>query len=68
MLRLAPGEIPARNNLALLLARRGCTADALATLEPARRAAAGGPFAAQIADSRREIEAQGADDPACRSQ
>jgi tetratricopeptide (TPR) repeat protein len=60
VLRLAPAQIPARNNLALLLARRGCLSAARATLEPARAAAAGGPFAAQIADSVREIEQRGA--------
>jgi tetratricopeptide (TPR) repeat protein len=56
VLRLAPGHLPARNNLALLLARRGCRAAALAILEPARAAAPDGPFAAELADSRREIE------------
>lgn len=57
VLRLAPGQLPARNNLALLLARRGCRTAALATLEPARMQAANDPFAAEIADSQREIEA-----------
>ena len=65
VLRIAPGQIPARNNLALLLAQRGCIADALAILEPARVAAADGPFAAEIADSRREIEARATVASAC---
>jgi hypothetical protein len=57
VLRLAPEDLPARNNLALLLARRGCPTVALALLEPARIAAANGTFAAEIADTRREIQA-----------
>jgi tetratricopeptide (TPR) repeat protein len=57
VLRLAPGHLPARNNLALLLARRGCRTAALAMLEPARVAAADDPYAAELADSQREIEA-----------
>jgi len=57
VLRLAPAHLPARNNLALLLAQRGCRTVALATLEPARLTAANGPFAAEIADSQRAIEA-----------
>ena len=57
VLRLVPGHLPARNNLALLLAQRGCRTAALATLAPARMQAANDPFAAEIADSQREIEA-----------
>lgn len=66
VLQLAPGQVPARNNLALLLARRGCRSEALEVLEPARAAAAGGPLAADIADSLRTIEAQPADQAACQ--
>jgi len=65
VLRIAPGEIAARNNLALLLAQRGCATEARATLEPARAAAAGGAFAAEIDDSLRTIEAHPEDGPAC---
>ncbi len=57
VLRLAPAHLPARNNLALLLAQRGCRTAALATLEPARLSADNGPFAAEIAASQRDIEA-----------
>ena len=57
VLRLVPGHLPARNNLALLLAQRGCRTAALATLAPAPMQAANDPFAAEIADSQREIEA-----------
>jgi tetratricopeptide (TPR) repeat protein len=57
VLRLAPGDLPARNNLALLMARRGCRTEALALLEPARIAAANGPFAAEMADTVHEIQA-----------
>lgn len=65
VLRIAPAQLPARNNLALLLARRGCVAAARAALEPARVAAGNGAFAAQIADSFHEIEARGITDAAC---
>jgi tetratricopeptide (TPR) repeat protein len=57
LLRLAPDNLPARNNLALLMARRGCRAEALAMLEPAQAAAANSPLAPEIADSLREIHA-----------
>ncbi|MDE2219386.1 MAG: PA2778 family cysteine peptidase [Gammaproteobacteria bacterium] len=70
VLRLQPGNLPARNNLALLLARRGCIDEASALLAPARdaaRAAAGqGSFAAQIADSWHEIQALRATGAGCR--
>jgi len=51
------GYLPARNNLALLVARRGCSSSALAMLESARAEADNGPYAAEIADSLREIQA-----------
>lgn len=60
VLRVQADHLPARNNLALLLARRGCIAAATAVLAPARAAAGNGPFAAQVADSWREIGALGA--------
>jgi tetratricopeptide (TPR) repeat protein len=49
------GFLPARNNLALLMARRGCRTSALEMLESARAEADNGPYAAEIADSLREI-------------
>jgi hypothetical protein len=64
VLRIAPEQIPARNNLALLLARRGCIDEARAVLEPASAAAAG-PLAAEIADSERQINQQAAAHPTC---
>ena len=64
VLLLSPAQIPARNNLALLLARRGCRAEALAVLEPARAAAAGGPFAGELADTLHTIEARMVTSPA----
>ena len=64
VLRLAPAQIPARNNLALLLAQHGCTAEALVVFEPARTAAAGdGPLAAELADTLRTIESGAASGP-----
>jgi tetratricopeptide (TPR) repeat protein len=65
VLRLAPSQLAARNNLALLLAKRGCGAEALATLAPARAAAAGGPLAAEIEDSARTIAAHPEDGAGC---
>jgi hypothetical protein len=65
VLQIAPAQVAARNNLALLLAQRGCASEARATLEPARAAAAGGPLAAEIDDSLRTIEAHPQDTPAC---
>ena len=49
------GYLPALNNLALLMARRGCRRPALEMLESARAEADNGPYAAEIADSLREI-------------
>ncbi len=66
VLRVQPNHLPARNNLALLLAHRGCIAEANAVLAPARAAAENGPFATQFADSWREIQALGAASPVCR--
>ena len=66
VLQIAPAQVAARNNLALLLAQRGCATEARATLEPARAAAAGGPLAAEIDDSLRTIESHPENSPACR--
>jgi tetratricopeptide (TPR) repeat protein len=74
VLHVQADHLPARNNLALLLARRGCIAEATAVLAPARASAGNGPFAAQLADSWREIQAlgsagtPGADAAECRPQ
>ena len=67
VLRVQPDHLPARNNLALLLAHRGCIAAATEVLAPARAAAGSGPFALVIADSWREIQALGAEAPACQA-
>lgn len=65
VLRLAPAQIPARNNLALLLAQRGCIDEARTIIEPARAAAAaGGPFAAELADTLHSIESRATASPA----
>lgn len=68
VLRLAPAQIPARNNLALLLAQRGCTSEALTILAPARAAAGDGPLAAEVADSLRSIESQAPAASVCAAQ
>ena len=68
VLQIAPSQLAARNNLALLLAQRGCGAEALALLEPARAAAAEGPLAAEIDDSLRTIEAHPQDTAACHAE
>jgi hypothetical protein len=59
-LTLDPAQPAARNNLALLLARRGCLDAARAEIGRARAQAAGTPFAAEVAASEREITALGA--------
>ena len=56
-LELAPGDVAARNNRALLLARRGCRAEALAEIALAAQRAEHGPLEREVADSRRTIEA-----------
>jgi tetratricopeptide (TPR) repeat protein len=66
VLRVQADHLPARNNLALLLAHRGCIAEAIAVLAPARASAADGPFAAQLADSWREIQALAMAGTPCR--
>ena len=56
-----PGDAAARNNLALLLARRGCTVAARAQIERALADSAGTALAATVEESVAEI---GADEPA----
>jgi tetratricopeptide (TPR) repeat protein len=65
VLSITPGQLPATNNLALLLAQRGCTTEARALLEPARAATRDGPWASEIADSVRQIDARAATKPTC---
>lgn len=67
VLRIAPAQIPASNNLALLLAQRGCVAEARSLLEPARLAAADGPLAAEIADSSHQVETLAEAKPVCEA-
>lgn len=57
-LAVAPGYAAARNNLADLLARRGCLAAAREQLELAAQAASGSALEAAISASRHELEAQ----------
>ncbi len=56
-LALDPARPAARNNLALLLARRGCADAARAEIGRARADAGGTPFAAEVAASEAEIGA-----------
>jgi tetratricopeptide (TPR) repeat protein len=59
-LTLDPAQSAARNNLALLLARRGCLDAAQAEIANARVHAAGTHFEAEVAASEQEITALGA--------
>jgi hypothetical protein len=56
----AANNVAARNNLALLLSRRGCPVQAQIEIERARIVAAGTPFAGEVADSAAEIKSRGA--------
>ncbi len=56
-LELDPGHVPARNNLAELLAKRGCRDRALAEIEIAVRAAAGSVYEDAVALTDRSIRA-----------
>ncbi len=56
---LSPLDAAARNNLAQVLADAGCMAEARRQLERARTLAAGTAFAAQVEDTRRQIETAG---------
>ena len=68
LLDRVPGHTAARNNLAVLLARRGCTGAARRELERAR-ASDTGRYAADLADTSAEIAARsataGVDAPDC---
>jgi hypothetical protein len=57
LLKQQPDDIAARNNLALALFKQGCVEQAEAEIRRARAAAGGGPFAADVADSARQIRA-----------
>jgi hypothetical protein len=59
-LEAAPGYAAARNNLADLLARRGCLAAARREILRAEREAAGSALATAVAATRREIEGRAA--------
>ncbi len=65
--RRRPGDAAARNNRALLLARRGCVAAARAEIELALKNATGTSLEASVADSAKEIRqsAAGATDTGC---
>jgi tetratricopeptide (TPR) repeat protein len=56
-LALDPAQPAARNNFALLLARRGCVDAAQAEISRAHAAAAGTRFAAEVADTEQDIAA-----------
>jgi Flp pilus assembly protein TadD len=53
--RRRPGDTAARNNRALLLARRGCVAEARVEINLALKDATGTPLEASVADSARQI-------------
>ncbi|HNS28105.1 MAG TPA: hypothetical protein PKN91_08265 [Steroidobacteraceae bacterium] len=61
LLRIAPADVAARNNLAELLSRRGCRDAARAQIALARAAAKGGPLAPIIEQTAAEIESRDAD-------
>jgi hypothetical protein len=59
-------NVPARNNLAEVLLRRGCPTAARAEIEAAARLAAGGPYATAVADTAGKIASvHGPDHPGC---
>lgn len=57
VLEIEPAHVPARNNLAELLARRGCLAKARTEIARARAAAANGPYAAAVEVTAAQIDA-----------
>lgn len=65
LLRIAPADIAARNNLAELLSLRGCRDAALAQIALARAAAQDSPLAPAIAQTAAQIASRSAD-PAAR--
>jgi tetratricopeptide (TPR) repeat protein len=63
-LAIDPRYVAARNNLAELLARRGCLASARATIARAREDAAGTPLEAAVRATEAELAARRDDGPA----
>lgn len=61
LLRIAPADAAARNNLAELLSQRGCRDAALAQIELARASAQDTPLAPTIEQTATEIESRSAD-------
>jgi len=67
--RRAPDDVVVRNNLAIVLLAMGCASSARYEAEAAARLAVGGVYAAEIAATRREVEAAGGSDgPGCPSE
>jgi len=67
--RRAPDDVVVRNNLAIVLLAMGCAGSARYEAEAAARLAVGGAHAAEIAATRREVEAAGGSDgPGCPSE
>jgi len=67
--RRAPDDVVVRNNLAIVLLAMGCAGSARYEAEAAARLAVGGVHAAEIAATRREVEAAGGSDgPGCPSE
>jgi len=67
--RRAPHDVVVRNNLAIVLLAMGCAGSARYEAEAAARLAVGGVHAAEIAATRREVEAAGGSDgPGCPSE
>lgn len=57
VIQRAPGDVAARNNRALVLLEMGCPQAARQEIDTAERLAVGGPFAAALAATRRQLEA-----------
>jgi hypothetical protein len=57
LLKHQPDQVAARNNLAISLFKRGCSALADTEIQRAIAAAGNGPFAGDVADSARQIRA-----------
>ncbi|MCU0259198.1 MAG: hypothetical protein MUF56_09275, partial [Solirubrobacteraceae bacterium] len=62
--RRAPDDVVVRNNLAIVLLAMGCAGSARHEAEAAARLAVGGSHAAEVAATRREVEAAGGSDGA----
>ena len=68
LLQKEPENVPARNNLAELLAKRGCRALAMIEVNRARAAARGGPFESAVEETAAAIEAMPVgDQPSCQA-